>query len=74
MIFLFVMYAVLVLLESLSITKHAVTRLVTITAAPMFLINVFFLNKKSHLVIYIDLDIMARNLFMGSRHLSSMRS
>ena len=41
-IIMFVMYAVLVLLESLSITKHAVTHLVTITVAPMFPINVFF--------------------------------
>ena len=46
-IIMFVMYAVLVLLESLSITKHAVTRLVTITVAPMFPISGLFQSKET---------------------------
>ena len=44
---MFVMYAVLVLLESLSITKYAVTRLVTITVAPMFPISGLFQSQET---------------------------
>ena len=60
---IFVMYAVLVLLESLSITKYAVTRLVTITVAPMFPISGLFQSKEKFAV-YLD-----RSRYIRSRNI-----
>ena len=60
---MFVMYAVLVLLESLSITKYAVTRLVTITVAPMFPISGLFQSKETF-ASYLD-----RSRYIRSRNI-----